>query len=473
MQLLERTDAGLRSWLAVLAAAFAVCLAFGLLGFASNAAYAAPDDSESTKAEATADADAAATEAETTGEQAADQPVVALSESTVLPIGDDLFYFAQQADVTGDKVKANYFVAGDTVNVQKATVNSDAFIAGNGVVMGDSAIKNNLFLAGNNITLSGTTAKNVFAAGNNLDIAVDTDSANIAGRTVFLKGTFEGDVSISGQSVVIDPYIVVKGTLNVSAATEPTIASTAKIGSYNFNLVEYNDTGSITDGFAAIGSEQWVKNLIMLLVGMLILMIAILLFTRTETIDSTGRLVKDRPVAILVTGLLSIILVPVLLTLLLISIVGWRVAVVLAFVFIAMGIISVTYTAIALGRAAFSRINKWISSIIFVAIFGLLCSLPVVDFIIGILCTVFAIGSLVQGWWVWRRGKQLVGAPNPDGSDPSDFNLPRGSHYAPANPYVTNSGMPASRPLTPSGVGQSQSPSVTGGFAPDEPEPRF
>jgi len=469
MQLLERTDAGLRSWFAVLAAAFAVCLAFGLLGFASNAAYAAPDDSKSTSAEATADADDATTE-----EQATDQPITLVGETAIFPFGDDLFYFAQQADASGDKVKANYFVAGDAVNVQKATVNADAFIAGNGVGLSDSTIKNNLFLAGNNVTVSGTTTKNIFAAGNNLDIAVDADTANIAGRTVFLKGTFEGSVSISAQSVVIDPYIVVKGTLDVSAASEPTVASTAKIGSYNFNLVEYNDTVSVTDGFAAIGSEQWVKNLIMLLIGMFILMIAILVFTRTETIDATGRLVKDRPVAILVTGLLSLILVPILLALLLISIVGWRVSLVLAFVFISMSIIAVTYTAIALGRAAFSRINKWISSIIFVAIFGLLCSLPVVDFIIAILCIVFATGSLVQGWWVWRRGKQLAGAPNPDGSDPNDFNLPRGSHYAPANPYVTNSGMPASRPLTPSGVGQTQqSPSVTGGFAPDEPEPRF
>ena len=437
MKVSTRTDTGSRSWFAFLVAAIAVCLAFGLLGLASGAALAAPDDSKSTAATEKADKDAKDdAKAEVTAEA---------NVTEGLYLGDDMFIASDTINSSDENVKANLFAGASTIDLKKTTVGADAFVAGETINIADMAAKNNLFAAGNNITVSGTTCKTLFASGNNLDLASDADYVYAAGRTIFLKGTFTGDVHLAAQNVVIDPYIVIDGTLYVEAESEPTISTTAKIGGFEFTQSENSGIDISTD-FASIGSPAWIQNLLMSLLSILIVGIVMLLFLRTETVDATGLLVKDRPVAILVTGLLSLILLPVLAIGFFISSVGWPIGTVIVMFCVCITVLAVAYTAIALGRAAFGRINKWISSIIFLAIFGLLMSLPVVDFIVAVLCLVFATGSAVQGWWVWRRGKLLAGA-SPDGSDPLEFNVPRGSHYAGDDPLT-------SRPLVPSNVQQ-------------------
>ncbi|MDO4532353.1 MAG: hypothetical protein Q4C36_01390 [Coriobacteriia bacterium] len=446
MQVLTRNDVGARSWMAFLAAAMSICLAFAMLGFTSGAAFAAPDKSESTASEessssALEDPDATAEEllAATEGENLADQ----ISQG--MPLGDDLLFGAGNLVSSGDTVKANLFASAGTVDLKNTTIGADAFISGETINISDMAAKNNIFVAGNNITMSGTTCKTLMAAGNNLDLAADATDVYAAGRTVFLKGTFEGDVYISAESVVIDPYIVVKGALSVHAASEPTIASTAKITDYEF--VQEDMSGfDISQGFANIGSEAWLKNLLMTLLSLLLIGIVMLLFLRTEVVDASGLLVRNRPVAILVTGLLSLILLPVLALGFFLSMVGWPIGVALVAIYTCITVLCVAYTAISLGRAAFIRINKWISSIIFLIIFALLMSLPVVDFIVSVLCLVYTVGAMVQGWWVWRRGKELDGPNGP--VDAADFTVPRGSHYA-DNP------MPESRPLVPSNIQQT------------------
>ena len=457
MQVSRRTDAGLRYWFAFLAVAAAICMAFGLLGVVSGAAIAAPDDSKSTAATVTSSSStaAAADASESTGAaDAADAAEPAKKDeadpAAGIPLGDDYFYASNNLVLTGANVKANLFASGSTVELKQATVGADSFVGAETINISEMAAKNNLFVAGNNITVSGTTANTLFAAGNNLDIAADATDAYLAGRTVFLKGTFEGDVHVAGDSVVVDPYIVINGTLYVEAQSEPTIATTAKIGGYEYTQVEGTGT-DITSGFASIGSAAWVHDLLMNLLGILLVGIIMLLFLRTETVDSMGLLVKDRPVAILVTGLLSLILLPILALGFFLTSVGWPIGTVIVMFCVCITVLAVTYTAIALGRAAFGRINKWISSIIFLAIFGLLMSLPVVDFIVAVLCLVFSVGSAVQGWWVWRRGKDLHHGS--DDGESMEFTVPRGSHYA-----GEDAGMPTSRPLVPSNVQQTATP---------------
>ena len=462
MQISKRVDAGTRSWAVFLAAALAICMAFGMLGITSGDAYGAPDDSKSSSA-ATASSSSSA-DSKTSIEDVdikSDIDPNDLSASDELDptkgmaLGDDLLIANDQVSVDGNSVVANIFAAGSQVELKDVTVGADAFVAGETLNVSGLAAKNNIFAAGNNITISGSQGQTVFVSGNNLDIAVDATDAYAAGRTVFLKGTFEGDVHVAGQTVVIDPYIVVKGNLDVSAESEPTIASTAKIGKYEFTQSEFDEGFNVSSGFAEIGSAEWVQNLIMTLLSMLLVGIIMLLCLRTETVNATGKLVRNRPVAILITGLLSLILIPVLAIAFFISLVGWPIGTVLLVICLCATVLCVTYTAIALGRAALPRVNKWITSILFIAIIGVLMSLPIVDLIIAVLCLVFTIGSFVQGWWVWRRGKDIDG-DDVYVEDANDvITVPRGNHVDQDAAQA-----PVTHPLTPSGIPQTPNETV-------------
>ena len=456
MNITSRKDVGTRSWSAFLAIAVAICLAFGALGIASGAAVAAPDDSKSTSVSTATTTASSSSSAASSSSSAADADKATADDASAseaapvegFALGDDLFIANDSATLNGLDVVSNLFVAGNNIDMNEFTVGADAFVAGETIKIAGLESNNNIFVAGNNITVSGTSAQSIAAAGNNLDIAVDAHDASLAGRTVFLKGTFEGDVHVSAQTVVVDPYIVVNGTLYVSAESEPTIASTAKIGKYEFSQGEYNEGISASSDFATIGSAEWIKNLIMMLISVLLIAIVMLIVLRTETVNATGKLVRNRPVAILVTGLLSLILLPVLIVAFLITIVGWPISLTLMAICTIATVLSVVYTAIALGRAAFPRINKWISTIIFVLVFGLLMSLPIVDFIVAVLCLVFTLGSFVQGWWVWRRGKSIGHDDEYIEEGDEVITVPRGSHTGqdpvsvPANAEYMPSGIP-------------------------------
>ena len=456
----SRIDSRPNSRLALIACVVAACVSFALLFTFSGTSLAAPDESSSSSAKATATSEKASPEENAAVEEAAEEETTALADNSNFFLGNDKFLAAETVDTSNDAVKANLFAAGNSLRINQSTVGADVFLAGQSISLTGAKVDNNVFIAGNNITVSGTEAKHVSVAGNNLDIAVDGDSASLAGSTVFLKGTFTGNVDVYAQSVVIDPYLVVNGTLNVTAEEDPEIPSTAKIGSYNFTQAEFDNGFDVAKGFASIGSQAWIEDLVKTLISMLIAVIFMMLFLRTESVDKMGSLVKDRPLAILITGILSAILFPILILALFVTVFGWQVAIVLLAIMMCVTAFCVVYTAVALGRAAFSKVNKWVTSIIFVAIFGVLMSLPVVDFILAILCLVFALGSAVQGWWVWRRNKALRNdEPNDDGA--YEFSVPRGNHYA-GEPAPATTAQPT---YMPSGIPQTPtSPSSTGSF---------
>lgn len=373
-----------------------------------------------------------------------------------IALGYDLFLSDESVESLGTEVFANLFSVGRSIDLKAAEVGADAFIAGETINISDSRLGSNLFLAANNITVSGTTGEILFAAGNNLDISADMEGANIAGNTVFLKGTYEGDVNVSANTVVIDPYIVVDGNLSVEAESEPSIAATAKIGSYEYTPTDSEEGagfGVSLFGSNEIGSQAWIEDLVVTFITLLVAAIILLLALRTEVTDATGRLTRRRPVAILVTGLISIIAIPLAVIGLFICMVGWPVATALIACTVCVVVLSLVYTAVAIGRAAFPRMNRWVSSLIFAVLFALLMSLPIVDFVLVVLSVIFALGSAIQGWWVWRRGKDL--------SDPeadAEFAVPRGE-YQDDELRGGAEEAPAPRPLTPSSIPQTTVPS--------------
>lgn len=430
-----RSRGGLRFISALLAfAAVLLCLSFacsqawadpeGEQGQAADAAAAteAPADAAAAT-EAPADATADPDTDDASAAESGDTPTAVVSDNVAgMQIGGDIFLAQQTYNGKDIEVKDNFFLAAQTVTLSGGKTGADAFVAGQDVQVTDLTVDNNIFAAGNNVTLTNVTGDNLFLTASNVNIDATANNAFAAGNTVFLKGTYSGNVYVTANNVIVDPYLNVKGNLTIEADQEPTIAETTTIGNYTYKKLERSSSNRI-DSFSDIGSEAWIWYLVMTLISMLVVGIIMLLVLRTEVVDATGALLKDRPLAIFLTGLLTLILMPVLIAALFITQVAWPIALALCFGYILVICFSVVYTAISLGRAIFGRINKWVSSIIMLIIFALLMSIPIVDFVLGAICTLYFSGCVIQGWWVWRRNKRL-------GADDSydDFAVPRGTH---------------------------------------------
>lgn len=452
----EYTAKALSGRLQKLAILLAVALLALGLAFGMQQAYAAPDESDAAATEESAAADAAEEAADDAADDAKDADTQLIStNSNGLEIGGDVFVANDQLTSVTLSAPDNLFVAGNQIGMKNGKVGADAFVAGQEISLTGSEIDNNLFIGGNSLTVSGVKAANLFLAGRNLDIDAEADNALIAGETVFLKGTYAGNVHVEATNVVIDPYLVVNGTLDVTAQQEPTIASTAKIAEFKYTEGNANNVGTSTS-FSSIGSPEWLWDLGMTCLALLILGIFALLVLRTEVIDATGRILRERPLAIFVTGLLTIILLPVLAITLLIPGVTAPISMLLCILLLIATVFAPIYTAIALGRAILPRVNKWITTILFVIVFALLLSVPIVNFVVLALSVLFTAGSFIQGWWVWRRNKYDGGSFDDGGF--GDFDVPRGTHANPQPPVIDDS-IPAA-PIT-----QSTAP-VSSDFAP-------
>lgn len=359
-------------------------------------------------------------------------------ESDGFPLGYDLLLAGDNISASASEVFANLFAAGRLVNVNQTTIGTDGFIAGETVNIENVKANNGIYAAGNSVTISDTSGRELFAAGNNLNISADMQNARIYGKTVFLKGTYEGDVEVDANTVIVDPYIVVKGELKIIAESEPSIASTASLGSYQFTPAN-SASFLASDSTAEIGSEAWLQSLLAILLTLLVSLVFLLLVLPNRTVNATGAIVRNRPIATIISGLLAIIVIPAAILGLFISQIGWPVAGFLFALLLAATLISVPYGALALGRAFLRRINKWLSTLLFMIIFALLLSLPIVEFVLIVLCVIIAWGSAIQGWWVWRRGIELE---DEDGDDPKagGFVVPRGDHSQPIQPVVPEKG---------------------------------
>lgn len=114
-------------------------------------------------------------------------------------------------------VDKTYFAAGEVLDI-KGTINGDAFLAGSSVSF-SGVINGNLYVAGNNVNLKGIVNGMVFAAGNIVEISstginsiylagnlVSSSSdvsknAYITGNSVGLKGVIGQDLFLSGNTI--------------------------------------------------------------------------------------------------------------------------------------------------------------------------------------------------------------------------------------------------------------------------------
>ncbi len=407
-----------------------------------SSSSASASSSESSAASSSSSTDATSSAAALTGTEgtAVDANLYA-NQSDGFPLGYDLFVVGDSVGTANSEVYANLFTAGRTINVNQTSIGTDGFISGQTIEMSEVTAANSLYIAGYNITISGTTARELFAAGNNVNISADATNAQIYGKTVYLKGTYEGTVKVEAETVVVDPYLVVNGELDITADSEPSIATTATIASYNFTPA---DSGSIftTSGSADIGSEAWLKALLVTFLTLLVSLIFLLLVLPTRAVNKTGSIIRNRPIQTFIGGMLAIIVIPAAIIGLFIAQIGWPVATFLLALLVATAFISVPYGALALGRAFLHGINKWVSTLLFMILFALLLSLPIVEFVLIVLCVIIAWGSAIQAWWIWRRGIELEDEFD-DGPDGGEFVVPRGNHAQVAAPAETTGSQPA------------------------------
>lgn len=335
-------------------------------------------------------------------------------------LGKDIVGGVGQASVS-QSIDGNFLMTGQALTIQKSH-GANAFIAGQDLTVTDSQFSGDIGAAGQTVTVSGTSAdSNIFAAGQTVTLNINkttgivaagqtvsvaaqhADNANISAGTVNLSGTYTGDVHVEADAVNIADGTVIKGTLYVTSAAEPTLPTSASINVYDFTQAESSSgIGQLIANPLAVGGALGVLGIVIGVLGMLVLMAVMLGLCSDHPFAGALSMVRQRPARMLLSGLIAFVTIPPIALLCLITFAGWRVGAVVALGAFVVATLSGTFTAISIGRLAFPKMNKWLSSLIMVLIFALVLKVPVIGSILGACCDIYLLGYLIQLFWMWR-----------------------------------------------------------------------
>ncbi len=276
-------------------------------------------------------------------------------------VNDDLFTAGQSVSVAAP-IKGELFAAGQTVTVTNRPDRS-VFVAGQTVSL-PSGAGYNAFVGGQTVTLAGEYGHDVYALGETIVLdpgAHIRGSLYALGSTISIHGTVDGTVSVSGESVTSDAAIGHGATIESSSIS----FSGGSIGGdlrYNRDartngLDQVTVSGSTTatdpatsdrtDGQRA-GSVADVLQALMAFVTLVVMGGLFILLTPARVTAMTEA-VTGRWVSSFLTGLVVLVVAPLLVGLSVATVIGWPVALIIGLLVVATLVTSSFLAPIVLG----------------------------------------------------------------------------------------------------------------------------
>lgn len=344
-----------------------------------------------------------------------------LTGSAALAKGNQNFRLASDQTYSGAYIHAGNSVTidgtvnGDVIVVAsdvdiKGTVNGSVYAAAQTITIGGT-VKGNVHLAGNSVQINGSIAGSAFGAASTFKVdsagsiganaivagsAVKLDGkvggqVYTAASSVTIGGSIGGDVTAAASNVAVNSGTVINGNLKYRSNSQAQISNDTKI------------TGTITRVEAKKPSRPILISLTFgsfvfgVISSFILGFFLIWLFPRSSV--EVAEYIPRHPARSIITGLLILIVVPILLILGLISLIGIPVTIVAGLIFVAILLTGSVFTALWIGRRIVSYKDTRLSSnlgalFVGLVLLGLIRLLPIIGGIISGLVFVVGIGAL-------------------------------------------------------------------------------
>jgi hypothetical protein len=341
------------------------------------------------------------------------------SSTTQVNVGDATVLQGSAAD--GDLV-----TAGRNVNVQPE-IKGDLAAAGANVTIAGPVL-GYLLVAGSNVNINGPVGNDLWAAGANVTVnAPVADNAMLAGRTVILQpqASVKRDASVAGSSVEVlgrvehnlklaaaearlaseiggsvearvgrlkvMPGAVIHGDLKVYSPNPPEISPEAKV----LGRVDYQQ-----EAFEGRWSPMnWLGRWAFMFLALLVLGAATIALS-TLWAQRIAEKITRKPGISLLTGLLGLILVPLVCLVLVMTIIGIPLAVVIIALYAVALLLSGVFVSYLIGGWFFHRLKRpGVSPYVKLALgalaVALLASLPWIGWLFQLLILMVGLGALL------------------------------------------------------------------------------
>lgn len=331
-----------------------------------------------------------------------------------------LYAAAGTVNVDGT-VNGDVVVTGGTVTIS-GTVNGDVLAAG-GTVSVIGSISGDVRITGGQLTIATTVPGDVNAAGGSLTLessSVVQGDVLAAGGDQMLHGRIEGQLRVAGGNILIDgpvngnvrAYVgmlelsdkaALGGDLRYTSEKEAKIADGASIA----GVTEFDkETYQYGMGLLGIGILAWVIKFAALLTAALVFAAGFKKYTTHIVAVSRQQMGKQ-----LITGLLVLVVTPIVFGILLATVLGSLLGIVLLAFYILLMLMGYIYAGIIFGALMMRYLKKgypengdWISALLGVIVLQLIALIPVLGWLVALFLFVLALGTLSTHKWMMLRG---------------------------------------------------------------------
>lgn len=314
------------------------------------------------------------------------------ADSTPSGVEGDLYWAGQSLNLDDASIGRDIIAAGESLSIRDCTVGGAVRLAARTIDIAKTAIDGSVTVAGQHVVLNtGSTANCFYAAGETVALRGSAKSAALAGDTVTIDGTVDGDVEVWADKLILGKNARITGTVSAHVSQDPERAEGAQVGALKIDRTENEDTSTVNDIIGGIVAAALSTGFVAILLE--------LVFPRATA--SAAGMLHQHPTPLWVSGLLGTIAVVPAVLLLIISIAGLSLAGTLLCGVIGIALVSSAFAGCAIARMVGHNQNRYAMAAVGGIAAGALTALPLMgDFVSGV-AFVFTLGYIIQ--IIWRN----------------------------------------------------------------------
>ena len=326
------------------------------------------------------------------------------NDSTPSGVEGDLYWAGQNLNLDDASIDRDIIAAGEILSIRDCTVGGAIRLAARTIDIAKTTVDGSVTVVGQHVVLNtDSTASCFYAVGETVALRGSVKSAALAGDTVTIDGTVDGDVEVWADKLILGKNAHITGTVNAHVSEDPERAAGAKVGALKIDRTENEDTSTVNDIIGGIVAAALSTCFIAILLE--------LVFPRATA--SAAGMLHQRPTPLWVSGLVGTVAVVPAVLLLIISIAGLSLAGALLCAVIGVALVSTAFAGCAIARMVGHNQNRYAMAAVGGVAAGALTGLPLIgDFISGV-AFVFMLGYVIQIIWRNAHLKPQQTANNP------------------------------------------------------------
>ena len=314
------------------------------------------------------------------------------NDSNPSGVEGDLYWAGQNLNLDDASIDHDIIAAGDSLSIRDCTVGGAVRLAARTIDIAQTTVAGSVTVAGQHVVLNTySTASCFYAVGETVALRGSAKSAVLAGDTVTIDGTIDGDVEVWADKLILGKNARITGTVNAHVSEDPERAAGAEVGALKIDRTENEDTSTVNDVIGGIVAGALSTCFVALLLE--------LVFPRATA--SAAGMLHQRPTPLWVSGLLGTVAIVPAVLLLIISIAGLSLAGALMCGVIGIALVSAAFAGCAIARMVGHSQNRYAMAAVGGIIAGVLTAIPLVGNFISGVAFVFTLGYVIQ--IIWRN----------------------------------------------------------------------